>query len=60
MMYDQGEGVPQNDMRAYMWYSLAAERSTDASDTYAADRRDNVFSRMTPAQIAEAQKLARE
>jgi TPR repeat protein len=59
-LYEFGIGVPQNDMRAYMWYSLAAERSTDANGTYAADRRDNVFSRMTSAQVAEAQKRARE
>ena len=54
-LYELGIGVPQNDMRAYMWYSLAAERSMDACGTYAADRRDNIFSRMTSAQIAEAQ-----
>jgi hypothetical protein len=59
-LYDFGMGVPQNDMRAYMWYSLAAERLTDTSDTYAADRRDNVFSRMTPAQIAEATRLTQQ
>lgn len=59
-LYDFGLGVPQNDMRAYMWYSLAAQRSTDASDTYAADRRDNIARRMTPAQIAEAQRLAQQ
>jgi len=54
-MYEYGQGAPQNDMQAYMWYSLAAERS---SDIYAADNRDKVAQRMTPAQIAEAQRLA--
>ena len=59
-LYAYGRGVPQDEVWAYMWYSLAAEQSTDPSDTYAADRRDNVARRMTPAQVAEAQKLARE
>lgn len=59
-LYAYGRGVPQDDVRAYMWYSLAAKQSTDPSDTYPADSRDNVARRMTPAQVAEAQKLARE
>lgn len=59
-LYVHGRGVPQDDVWAYMWYSLAAEQSTISSDTSAADRRDNVARRMTPAQVAQAQKLARE
>lgn len=59
-LYDFGLGVPQNDLRAYMWYSLAAARSTNASDTYAAGRQENVARRMTPTQIAEAQRLAQQ
>ena len=60
MLYEEGLGVPQDNVRAYMWYSLAAEHSTGASQKLAADRRDEVAGRMTPAQIAEAQQLARE
>ena len=60
VLYAHGRGVPQDEVWAYMWYSLAAEQSTDPRDTLAADRRDNVARRMTPAQVAQAQKLARE
>ena len=60
MLYEEGLGVPQDNVRAYMWYSLAAAHSTGASLKLAADRRDEVADRMTLAQIAEAQQLARE
>ena len=54
--YAKGEGVPQDYVRAHMWANLAAAQGvTDASKN-----RDAVAAQMTPAQIAEAQKLARE
>jgi TPR repeat protein len=59
-LYANGQGVSQDDVWAYMWYSLAAEQSTDPRNTYAADGRDHVAHRMTPTQVAKAQKLARE
>jgi hypothetical protein len=44
-----------------MWYNVAAAHSTgDAQKDVAAENRDEIAGRMTPAQIAEAQKLARE
>jgi hypothetical protein len=44
-----------------MWYNLAASDAQDAvmSET-ASQMRDLVAAKMTPAQIAEAQKMARE
>jgi uncharacterized protein len=62
-MYAQGEGVPQDYVQAYTWYNLAAKgfsASENERRKWAAFGRDLVASRMTPAQIAEAQKLARE
>jgi uncharacterized protein len=62
-MYAQGEGVPQDYVQAYVWYNLAAEgfsASENERRKWAAFGRDVVASKMTPAQIAEAQKLARE
>jgi uncharacterized protein len=59
-MYLTGDGVPQDFVQAYMWFNLAAA-ATKAKDTnIAAEERDKVAAKMTPAQIAEAQKLARE
>ena len=44
-----------------MWYNLAASDAQDAvmSET-SSHMRDLVAAKMTPAQIAEAQKMARE
>jgi TPR repeat protein len=54
--YARGQGVPQDYITAYMWFYLsAAQGDQDAfRDLGAAAQR------MTTAQIAEAQKLARE
>lgn len=60
VLYHNGQGMPQNDAQAYMWYSHAANNSTGDLQKSAEDNRDEVARRMTPAQIAEAQKLARE
>ena len=47
-------------MEAHKWVILAASRATgDDQKRYAANR-DSLAKLMTPAQIAEPQKLARE
>lgn len=51
--YAEGESIPKNDVYAYMWLSLAAARD----DGYAFFR-DKTRARLTPEQVAEAQKLA--
>jgi len=55
-MYDEGQGVRQDVVQAHTWYNLAATNG----DKPAAELRDALAKQMTPAQIAEAQKLARE
>jgi uncharacterized protein len=55
-MYAKGQGVLQDYVSSYMWYSLAAGKGL----TDAARERDMVAAQMTPAQIAEAQRLASE
>ena len=63
IMYAKGEGVPQDYVQAHKWWNLAAARY-EASETVdrnmAVENRDIVAAKMTPAQIAEAQKLASE
>ncbi len=60
-MYDAGRGVPQDYAKAHMWYNLSASRSPPGEDRdIAVKNRDIVAKMMTPAQISEAQKLARE
>lgn len=56
VMYAQGRGVPQDDVLAHMWANLAA--STGHKE--AAELRDTIARHMTPHQLAEAQRLARE
>ena len=56
VMYDNGEGVGQDDVSAYMWFNLATANGFKE----AVKNRDMVGRRMTPAKVAEAQKLARE
>jgi len=53
-MYYNGQGVPENFVEAYKWWSLAAAQGYNDS----AKNRDIVRSVMTPAQIAEGQRLA--
>ena len=60
-MYATGKGVPLNYVQAHMWFSLAASRLPPSElHDKAVIRRDLVAKLMTPAQTAEAQKLARE
>ena len=54
--YALGEGVRQDFVQAYLWFSLAAVHGEPAILKF----RDMVARKMTPAQIAEAEKLARE
>jgi TPR repeat protein len=56
LMYAQGRGVLQDFIQAHMWYNLAAVQG----EPRAAEARDALTKQMTPAQIAEAQRLARE
>ncbi len=48
-MFFKGKGVPRDYVRAYMWASLAAAQGLEIMEK-----------EMTPEQIAEAQRLARE
>ncbi len=61
LMYYFGHGVPQDYVQAHMWYSLAAERSSPSEDRdQLISYRDEVEAKMSPDQVAEAQRLARE
>ncbi len=61
LMYSIGEGVRQDDVQAYMWIDLAvANYFSQTNMNRAARFRQRIAERMTPAQIFEAQKLARE
>ena len=56
-MYYSGQGVLKNYVSAHMWFNLG---STSGKSKNASKNRDIIAKLMTPAQIAAAQKLARE
>ena len=55
-MYEKGQGISKDEVHALMWYSLAAIRG----ETQAREARDRITVWMSPDQIAEAQRRARE
>jgi TPR repeat protein len=61
LMYYEGRGVPQNYVLAHMWINLSIlYMEFRIFREGMVKTRDEVASKMTPAQIAEAQRLASE
>ena len=63
LMYAKGLGVQQDYVEAHKWFNLAVLRrpaSEKEKRDQAVKHRDLLAARMTPAQITEAQKRARE
>jgi uncharacterized protein len=58
LMYEHGYGVPTDAVLARMWLNLAVSRAPTLST--AVKLRNEVAAKMTPAQIAEAKRLAEE
>ena len=56
LMYAKGEGVPQYYIAAHLFFNLAGAKG----DEEARKARDVLAAKMTAAQIAEAQRRARE
>ena len=54
--YYDGEGVPKDLVIAYMWANLAAAQGNFGAKA----TREALKKEMTPAQIAEGQRLSRE
>lgn len=54
--YANGYGVTQDFVQAHMWWNIAAAQGYEHSR----ENRDTLAKRMTAAQIAEAQRLARQ
>ncbi len=56
MLYDAGYGVPRDIVQAHKWYYLAGTNGNKKAATL----RDALAIVITTAQIAEANKFARE
>jgi len=55
-LYADGRGILQDYVEAHKWLNLASSKG----DQQAAKLRDKIAVQMTPAQVAEAQRLAKE
>jgi TPR repeat protein len=61
VVLESGQGALQDYSQAYMWYDLAASHARLASSRGKASKaRDLVAAKMTPVQIADAQRMARD
>ena len=67
LMYRSGDGVEQDDVAAHMWLSLAAARlagdqreASAAARARAIESRAALEQRMNPAEVAAAERLARQ
>jgi TPR repeat protein len=56
LCYANGEGVPEDDVKAYMWLNLASAQGDEESKRLKAVLTE----RITREQIAEGQKMSRE
>ncbi len=56
LMYARGQGVAQDYVQAYRWYTLAAGQGDDLAGKF----KDYLGESMTLHQLAEAQRQARE
>ena len=55
-MYANGRGVEQDHVRAYMRFNLAANKGNSNAEKW----RKSISKKMTPEQVTQAQKMARE
>lgn len=55
-LYIQGQGVPQDPVSAHMWANIAGANGAEAAPAL----RDSIAATLTPADLSEAQRRARE
>jgi hypothetical protein len=55
-MYENGNGVPQNNVMAHLWFSISSANGLKETAKW----RDEVESNMTPEEISKAKAMASE
>ena len=60
VMYAKGQGVGEDKVEAHMWLNLAAAQPSGETHDAFAKGRDDVAGHMTPEQVTEAKRRARE
>jgi uncharacterized protein len=59
ILFNFGKGVQRDYVQAYMWYDRAASHLREGGDRDSiVEMRDRLVAKLTPAQIAEARRLA--
>jgi uncharacterized protein len=59
-MYEKGQGLSRDYVRAHMWYSLAASRLGGDDGKLATEYQGIIAKNLTPAQLSRAQNMARQ
>jgi len=59
LLHNKGQGVPQDLVLAYMWLNLSASEAVGEDRDFKVRLRDAVASKMTVAQMALGQQMAR-
>jgi hypothetical protein len=59
-MHVSGQGVPEDDIEGYKWFSLATTYADDPLRVFPAEARDDTAECLTLEQLADAQRRARE
>ena len=60
-MYAEGPGLARDYVQAFKWFAIAMVRGSDSyARANATKGRDDIALKMTPAQVAEAERLARD
>ena len=54
IMHANGDGVPQSNVRAYIWWSVAAAQGQEDAKR----NRGLITERLTPDQLTQAQQIA--
>lgn len=57
VQYESGQGIPQNSIKAYVWYSVAAAQGGDIWEL-ASSARDAIGAKLAPSDLVKAQALA--
>jgi uncharacterized protein len=55
LMYDKGHGVPRDHIEAHKWLNLAVAGASRRDREFWVRIRDAIASKLTPAQVAQAQ-----
>jgi len=60
ILFNFGKGVERDYAQAYMWYERAVMHAQGGNRDSIVEMRDGIAENLTPKQIAEAKRLARE